>query len=165
MRVSRRFIPLILVLVVLVVLPLLFEQRIKAATVQLWAMLHPATAQSGTTTVGTVGGSSYEVRMHPARAPIDTDDLDDHISRVAALMARMPRFGQAELPPQVRWIRFRPNWLLDTATATSSGQLWVTVWPKVDLSDPPEYVGTLYGGNLRQFHLPGEPYESLKLDY
>jgi hypothetical protein len=111
-------------------------------------MLHPAAVQSGTATAETVKGNVHEVTMYPARAPIDTGDLHDHMSRVAALMARMPRFGQAVMPRDVRWVRFRPNWFLDTAMVTTHGQIWVTFWSKVDLSDPPEYLGTLYGGNL-----------------
>jgi hypothetical protein len=76
----------------------------------------------------------------------------------------MPQFAQATFPAGVRWFRYQAPWDLDTAMETTAGQLWVTYWPKSSTSHPPEYFGQLYGGVIRHYVLPKEPYYFLKLD-
>jgi hypothetical protein len=80
-------------------------------------------------------------------------------------MKRMPAFDQVVMPQGIRWYRYRPGWFLDTAMETTSGQIWVTYWPKGAASHPPEYLGTLYNGMLKNFALPRQPYYDLKLKY
>jgi len=80
-------------------------------------------------------------------------------------MEHMPKFSQVVTAPGIRWFRYRPDWYLDEVMETTSGQVWVTYWPKTPYSRSPEYLGQLYGGTLRHFVLPREPYYTLGLDY
>jgi len=101
----------------------------------------------------------------PTPSPAHQNLLDPAVARVAALMERMPMFNQVVMAPGIRWFRYRPDWYLDEAMETTSGQVWVTYWPKGESSHPPESFGQLYGGTLRHFVLPREPYHDLGFDY
>ncbi len=91
--------------------------------------------------------------------------LNPDVARAAALMDRMPKFNQVVMAPGIRWFRYHPDWYLDTAMETTSGQVWVTYWPKSDSSHPHELFGHLNGGTITHTVLPHEPYYFLKLDY
>lgn len=161
---SKRF-AFILVLVLMAALLMSFGHRIAVSASEFWARIHPTAAQPGGVTIETDRGTYEVLNAIPARAPIDTADLNDNTARVRALMARMPTFNQVMMLPGIRWFRYRPDWYLDEAMETTSGQVWVTYWPKTEASRAPEYFGQLYGGTLRHFMLPREPYYTLVLDY